>query len=131
MLNIYKIVVDGQPLILFSEDNIKRCDFIARLAEYFSGSRMHVDKVRYYKNIDLHIDLHIFLHDLYIDDDDYADYALIQEKMAVFATPFFQSFLDTFQDEDEFNFIDYVERDYTTHFLIQVEENKDNLMKED
>lgn len=131
MLEIYKISVGGQPMILFSEDYIKRCIFVARLTEYFSGIRIHVDKVRYYKDNDLHISLHTFLHDLYIDDDDYADYALIQEKMEVFATPFFQSFLDSFSDEDEeFNFIDYVDRKYTEEFLIKVEENKDSLMRE-
>lgn len=131
MLEIYKISVGSQPMILFSEDYIKHCVFVARLTEYFSGNRIHVDKVRYYKNTDLDIDLHIFLHDLYIDDADYADYALIQEKIRAFATPFFQSFLSTFSDEDdEFNFIDYVDRKYTEQFLHIVEENKDHLMKE-
>lgn len=131
MLEIYKISVDGQPMILFSEDYIKHCVFVARLTEYFSGNVIHVDKVRYWKNTDLSIDLHIFLHDLYIDDADYADYALAQEKIRAFGTPFFQSFLDTLYDEDdELNFIDYFDRDYTTQFLCVVEANKDHLMKE-
>ena len=129
MLDIYKIVVNGQPMILFSEDYIKHCIFVARLTEYYSGTQIHVDKVRYYKNTDLDIDLDIFLHDLN-NDDDY-DYALIQQKMQVFARPFFQSFLDSFSDEnDDCNYIDYIEREYTIQYLHIVEVNKDHLMKE-
>ena len=128
MLEIYKISVNGNCMILFSEDDIKHCVFVARLTEYFSGNPIHVDKVRYW-NI---IDLNIFLHDLN-NDVDYADYALIQEKMEVFAQPFFKSFLDTFlpYEDTDSCFVGYVDREYTEYFLCKVEENKKSLMQED
>lgn len=131
MLEIYKISVNGNCMILFSEDDIKHCVFVARLTEYFSGNLIHVDKVRNWNNIDLDIDLHIFLHDLN-NDVDYADYALIQEKMKVFAQPFFESFLDTFlpYEDTDSCFVDYVDREYTEYFLCKVEENKKSLMQE-
>lgn len=123
MCDIYKISVDGNNLILFSEDYIKRCVFIARLSTWFSGKLIKIDQVRHCNAIDLHEFLHDFKHD--------EDYVLLNEKIQAFGTSFFESFLDSFLNEnDEFYFIDYVQRKDTEKFLIKVEEYEDHFVQE-
>ena len=123
MCDIYKISVDGNNMILFSEDYIKRCVFLARLTTRFSGKLVKIDEVRYCNAIKLAGFIHNFQRE--------EDYILLNRNIQAFATPFFKSFLDSFLHEnDEFYFIDYVQCTDTLKFLLKIEEYEDHFVQE-
>jgi hypothetical protein len=111
MFHKYKISVDGNNLLAYSEDITIFTNFLVKLFSYYEGKKIEIKKVRYYDDAELHEFLHRY-------DLEGEDYALLTENLQVFAQPYFEYFLDGFALRDADNaFADYISYSETSQFI--------------
>ena len=122
MFHKYKISVNGNNLLAYSEDITIFTNFLVKLFSYYEGKKIEIKKVRYYSDPDLHE----FLHGYDLDGE---DYALLTVNLQVFAQPYFEYFLgaftlraiDTGTDTDDI-FTDYISYSETSDFICRIQD---------
>ena len=116
MFHKYKISVDGNNMLVYTEDITIFTDFLVNLVSYYDGKKIEIKNVRYYSDPELHE----FLHGYDLEGD---DYALLTEHLQVFAQPCFEYFLNSlpYQDTDSC-FVDYVPYSITSDFIFGIQD---------
>ena len=116
MFDKYKISVDGNNLLAYSEDDTTFTNFLVKLVSYYKGKKIEIQKVRYYSDPDLHE----FLHGYDLDGE---DYAFLIEHLQVFAQPYFEYFINTLKYKDTDSvFVDYLPYSETSNFICGIQD---------
>lgn len=116
MFDKYKISVDGNNMLVYTEDDTILADFLVNLLSYYKGMDIEIKKVKHYDDPELHE----FLHGFDLEGD---DYALLTEQLQVFAQPCFEYFLNSlpYKDSDSC-FVDYLKYSETSDFIVDIQD---------
>ena len=116
MFHKYKISVDGNNLLAYSEDITIFINFLVKLLSYYDGKKIEIKKVRHYNDPELHE----FLHGYDLDGE---DYTYLIEKLQVFAQPYFEYFLNSLKDKDTDScFVEPLPYYQTSQFICAVQD---------
>lgn len=116
MFDKYMISVDGNNLLVYTEDDKDFTNFLVKLVSYYKGKKIEIKKVEYYDDVVLHEFLHGY--DLYGED-----YALLTVNLQVFAQPYFEYFMNTLKYKDTDScFVDYLSYSETSDFIARIQD---------